>query len=259
MLFNKSKSHHERTYSKGKFSLSLFALAVFLFLIPGILPVTFARSALPTAITKQNSVDFAGYIIQASTVNTITLFRGTDAVPKVTCAPSETDHAAYDPSIQADAVGILFGCSSGSPSYGAWCEIVGVEFCPGISVSDIVSPGDKMKSVITLSYSTHMATIKLMDTTKSWSYTYSFSDTEAVIDAYWVLQSFSSTLPNFGTMKTTSNLATIGTHHATIKSFSSKDSIFRDTLVDSTMHTMASTGSLSSSGSGFSIKWVSST
>jgi hypothetical protein len=128
--------------------------------------------------------------------------------------------------------------------------------CPPFSPS--VSPGDKMKVTITTSYSSGSASILLKDTTKAWTYK-SVEAASSTNEASWLLQSEYLTLANFGTLKTSSNYVTISGHHGTMMSFSSSEEIYKDTLVDSMGHTMATTSSLSSTGSAFSIKWVSST
>jgi hypothetical protein len=106
----------------------------------------------------------------------------------------------------------------------------------------------------------------LKDTTKSWVFTSTGTDSGNTQNfAFWALEAgpFVTGTPNpdYGTFKTSSNMATIGTHHGSLSTFASitKDPIQRDTLVDTSSHVLASISSLSGSGSGFSITWVAST
>jgi hypothetical protein len=245
----------------GLVALLLLPLAAsFLFLAP-------VASTTPLSISKTNSIFFAGYQISTVTSDKITLIQGSFAVPTISCAatPTGLDDIFYIVGIQGDVGGVTIGCNSGVAFYNYHCEFMSVETCPGISLSDTVSPGDKMSVMVTEAYSVHQDTLTLRDLTKSWSYVHTASETNSLSTASWVVIGGPIAclcgLPNFGTLKTSGNFATIGGKHGTIKSFSSTAmvTVFEDTLVDANSHIIASPNSLSRIGSAFSIKWIAAT
>jgi hypothetical protein len=242
------------------FLVSCLMFLLFLF-VPGFLLASFAQAAIPASITKVNSTFFAGYII-SSPVGATKLIEGNWVVPQLVCTTGENANSAYFVNIDGDAAGAFFDCNSGAPQYSplfTFESIYGL-----IPSTDTVSAGDKMQAIITIS-STHVAKITLKDITKSWVFTFTGTDTSNTQNfAFWALESGPAETgtpnPDFGTFKTSSNIATIGTHHGSLSTFASiaADPIQRDTLVDTSSHVLASISSLSGSGSSFSIKWVAS-
>ena len=238
------------------FSILFFAIALsLLFILPGIFPATFARSITATEITRQNSTSDAGYILVTKSYDTITVVQSSFIVPAVSCAPSETDTSVFFASLGGDGGGFEIGCVSGSSFYDSLC-IFSYQYNVGCAEPKLVSPHDKMKVIIKNPYTSGFANLMLTDTTKHWTVSTSISDTSTVNAASWLLQSESMTLADFGAIKTSSNYVTISGHHGTILSFSSSDKIEKWTLVDSMGHTMASTSSISRTGSAFSIRWT---
>ena len=247
-----------------KLSFEKLRLAPLLFLLLFLIaaPITSAFAISPSSITKTKSEDFGGYEIETPS-DTITLVYGSWVVPTVTCTSGETAYAYYYVGIQGDFGGIYFGCSSGSAVYYPTCEFLGIlsRPCTEIASGDKVSAGDKMASTTTMNYATHAATVTLTDTTKSWTYTYSFTDTRSLFDGFWVLEGGPDEtgylLPKFTVFEMSENFATIGGRLAFLASFASISSYVIEwfyELVNSNV--LAGTSALSGATSAFSITWL---
>jgi len=239
-----------------KLSFQKLSLAPLLFLLLFLtpVPITSAFATSPSGITKTKSSGLAGYEI-ATPSDTITLVQGSWVVPTVTCKVGETTFSRYLVGIQGDDGGADFLCSSGSAVYSPDCEFLSIDTgCTGISGGDKVSPGDKMTSVSTENYVTHTATVTLTDTTKAWTYAHTFTDARSLIEGFWVLEG-DSPLTKFTLLKTSGNLATIGSKHGSLASFSPSYPITRYELVNGA-DVLATTSSLSGTTSAFSIKWL---
>ena len=191
-------------------------------------------------------------------VDIITVVQGSWVVPKVACAKGETSYASYLVGIQGDEGGAAFYCNSGSAAYSANCELLDVTGCTGIPGTDTVSPGDQMTSVTTVVYSTQTATVTLMDTTKSWTYTHTFTDTSRIQDGFWVLSDFGHPLTKFTVFQTSGNFVTILGKNGSIMSF---HNVLSDVITQFSKYVnkgdvLATTSALSGATSAFSIKWL---
>ena len=242
-------------------SFFVIACSAFLLLfVPGFFLSSYAQTALPASLMNTNSLYAAGYAVSSPTGST-KLVQGNWVVPTVTCAIGENAHGEYLVGVGGDAGGAYLDCNNGAPQYGPVFEFKSAY--GAIPPKDRVSPGDKMKTIVTISTSTHVVKITLKDLTKSWVFTFTGTDSSNLQSfAFWVLLAGPAETgtpnPNFGTLKTSSNIATIGSHHGSLSTFSSiaADIIQKDTLVDTSSFILASVSSLSGSGSSFSINWI---
>ena len=263
LVFKLLSSRGVCSLSKATRSLTLLLIlfaASLVFLSPA-----YASMISPEAITSTTSTAFAGYVISPTTANTITEVQGNWTVPTISCAatPTGINSIYYIVSIQGNGGGIDIGCSDGRAFYAPFCEFVSLEGCTGISDGDTVSPGDKMGTTVTVTYSTHSVNLLLEDVTKPWGYIHTSRDTGTLLNAYWVIEGgpvdCGCGLPNFGTFKTSKNLATIAGKHGAIGSFASSATVFRYTLVDTAAITLARPSSLFNSGRAFTVTWVAAT
>jgi len=249
-----SRKNSLRVFALGKFGFGSFSIAIFavlaILIVPGFLPPVFA--ATPSAITKTTSTVVAGYAI-ASPSASISFVQGNWAVPKPTCTAGETAAVVYLVSIVKDGAGLVFGCANGTPSYVPGYTLNGVQSL--LPSTDTVSTGDKMSVTVTAS-SSHLIKITFKDTTKSWTFTKSATDSGNTENAAaWALghSGSSSTMPNFGSLKTSNNMVTIGGTKGSLSSFSSTYPIVESNLVNSHGKVIGTTSSLSGSGSSFTI------
>ena len=105
-------------------------------------------------------------------------------MPTVACPPGANTNAAQWPGI-GDATSVVQEgtqefCSSGTPSYGAFCELYEVGNpieapCSLPPSSYPVSPGDAIAAAVSISGSTW--TLSLTDTTKGWTFTFTTPNT----------------------------------------------------------------------------------
>jgi len=154
-----------------------------------------------------------------------------------------------------------FYCSSGSAVYSPDCEFLSFDTgCTGIASGDKVSTGDKMTSVTTENYKTHTAKVTLKDTTKSWTYTHTFTDVRTLTEGFWILEGgpgYTGTpLTEFTLLKTSGNFATIGSKHGSLASFSPSYTIQWFYELVNGADILATTSPLSGATSTFSIEWL---
>jgi hypothetical protein len=177
-------------------------------------------SSLPTAASRSNSYNWAGYA-GTGPDHTVTRVSGNWVAPSVTCAKSPTYLAIWvgiDGFSTTDLVqtGTGTACTGGVASYYAWWEVLPA---PETVISSIpVHPGDKITASVTYSGSTHKFTMSITDGTHSFSKTEAVSSTprnsaECIVERPLVGGSFSS-LAKFVT-------ATFSSCTATIKAISS--------------------------------------
>jgi len=234
-------------FGYGSFSLAIIGILVVL-LVPGLLPPSFATAA-PNSITKTTSTSAAGYAIGATT-GSISSVQSSWTNPKVTCTSGESSIVIYLVTIGGDGAGIVFGCISGTAAGTPGYTLNGVQ--NSLPSADTISTGDKMQAIVTAS-SSHMIKITIKDTTKSWTFTKSGTDSSNGENAaLWALLG-SAPVPNFGSLKTSSNLVTIGGTKGALSTFSSSHTIVQSNLVNSKGKVVVTTSSLSGTGSAFSL------
>jgi hypothetical protein len=221
---------------------------------------------LTSAITAAASFNWGGYAVSSS-AGVVTSVSGTWIVPKdaeSTC-PTTAWHSSSTwvgidglSSNTVEQIGTSSQCYEGSVQYFAWYE-----FYPSASVvisSVPVSPGNKITASVT--YSSGLFTVSIKDVTTGGTFSTSVSVPGATeSSAEWIIESpFGAIgelpLVHFSTVKFTSASATIGGTTGSIGSFAN---VYSLTMVDfpAGTPTKATVTALSSSGSAFSVKWVS--
>jgi len=221
------------------------------------------------AITAEGSYNWGGYAVSAS-AGTGTSVSGSWVVPKdseKTC-PATTWHASVTwvgidglapTSTTVEQIGTATQCYEGSVQYFAWYEFYPN---PSVVISTVpVSAGNSITAQV--SYSSGLFTVSIKDTTTGASYTGTPTAVTGATEssAEWITESpFGAIgelpLVHFSTVKFTGATATISGITGNIGSFSNVYSI---TMVDFPAATpnKATVTALASSGSAFSVKWVS--
>lgn len=214
---------------------------------------------------SSSSLNWAGYVVTGSS-GTVTTVAGSFVQPSVSCS-KKTTYAAFWAGIDGyndstvEQAGTLVQCSHGSPVYSAWTE-----FYPAAPTyaTWTPSPGDVISVTVacTAVSGGALCTATVTDGAKSYSNTATVSgaqlaDAECIAERPAIGGSL-TTLANFGTASYgQDNTGVSGTCYATIggitQSFGSFSSVTSINMVSYNGKTLATTSSLSSDGSSFTV------
>lgn len=222
----------------------------------------------PRVSLATDSLNWAGYAVTGGT-GSVTEVTGSWVQPSVSCSRTTTYAAFWDGidgynSNTVEQGGTLAYCSGGHASYYAWYE-----FYPAASVeitSLSVSPGSTVS--VTVSYSTSASDFSITVQVGSSSYTKTGTVSGAertsaeCIDERPEVNGRLANLADFGTAEFgadhTSTIGCGATISGTTASFGGFSTVVGINMVDSSGHTLSSTGALSSDGSSFTATWVAS-
>jgi len=218
-----------------------------------------------------SSTNWAGWAVSTSK-GSVTAVTGSWVVPKVQgSCPAKNQYSSFWVGIDGyssnsvEQIGTDSDCQSGSPAYYAWFE-----FYPNPShlISALtIKPGNVISASV--SFASGKFTVRITDLNTSKSYSKSASVSSAArSSAEWIAEAPSSSsgvlpLADFGTVQfgnqttgvTGTCGATIGGTTAPIGSFAGTQQI---TMINNAgTKTKASTSSLSTSGTSFSVTWKS--
>jgi hypothetical protein len=248
-----------------KIDVMLFLLLLLVSSLVLVVPtVSASAGGSPSSITKNTTSDIAGYTVYDKSAGSGTIMiQSTWNVPTVTCSSSgesmnfeiEIDHI-YAGDIESE---LYIYCSGLTAQYSLSCW-VGGSSC-SLPISDTVAPGDKIQTIGSVAISTGVASITIKDGTK-WKF--SQMRTEPIntkqsggVD-WWIYRS-GVPIPQFSTIKTSGDMATLGGHHGTLGSFLSDHSVTVTEYIkvdSSNMHVLAKPTSITSTSASFSIKWI---
>jgi len=248
--------------------------------IPLAIPSRFA-TASQNGITPAGSTNWAGYVVKGP-AGKISSVKMSWIVPAVSCSLLVETYSVNWVGIDGagtntvEQIGTTSNCGLLGASYSAWYE-----FYPNgmVSISEPVSPGDKMSAQVSYSSSIELYTLKLSDHTHVWA----FQTTGTVSGAQdataeWVIERPTlcdifgicnlASLANFGTVysgpkytllpNSQSDVATISGKTGSIGSFASVsgDSVYSVTMYSSNSPTysLASPSALQN-GRSFATVW----
>ena len=210
-------------------------------------------------LTQVSSTNWAGYADDNTKGNTYSTVTGKWSEPSVSCT-SATSLAAFwvgidgytSSSVEQD--GTLAECYLGTAYYFSWWEMYPSNAIQVVGES--VAPGDSISASVVKSGSSY--TLKVTDSTHSAN---SFTTTQscsscADTSAEWIAEAPSGSsgvepLSNFHTWTESSATVKSGSTTGVISTFPD-DEI---TMINSSGTTKAKTGSLNSSGNGFTVTW----
>jgi hypothetical protein len=227
---------------------------------------------------------YAGYDVCAAGVcnvftfpfPTFSLVQGSFVVPAVgPCPASGLQFVNYEIKDGGyDGAGIQFGCDT-FPFY--FAEVFKAASTVGLGSSYPVDPGDHISVKITYSMSTSSFKVVMHDSTHIWTYnTGTYTDSSNFPnEAEFVLARTGTTsaspIPQFSTLKTSGDYVTITSGATSLKGsvghwFASTSSqslyatVYEFSMSDSdTGHTLAAPSAVTSTSTGFYIKWLAST
>jgi hypothetical protein len=264
----------------------LTAFLLFLFVMPTIFAMSMSTAVSSSTISKHTTQFEAGYFIETKCrLNTpgcpSTLVRvlATWNVPTVTCTESGeifefSMGVAYEYGVTSAGSELYVTCTGTTASYSFGYSLAG---SGGGLGADTISPGDKMVTNGSLVPSTGAVSVEIKDITKGWTYG-PVKGTDTVSTAYTggavflicgtpapsgCAGSTTTPLPKFTTIKFTSVKLTMGGHSGTPGSFLSISGISTTEEIwvnlakyGGTGHVVAEPTSISSTSTGFSIKWI---
>jgi hypothetical protein len=249
-----------------------------LFVISGfaVLPATafapaFLASGPIVKASTTSSLNWAGYVVTGAS-GSITTASGSWVQPAVTCPSSGNTYAAFWVGIDGysdstvEQTGTLAECQSGTATYFAWYEFYPR---PSFEITTIsVHAGDVMSASV--QYTSGKFVVTITDVTTGQTFSTSAKVNAQRTSAEWIAEAPSSggsilPLADFGTASfgsdytgvASTNYATISGTTGAIGSFGT--SVVAITMVDSSGGVKASSSSLSSDGTSFTVTWYSST
>jgi hypothetical protein len=264
----------------------LIAFVLLLFVVPSVSAVSAEGAPSSSTITKYTGSYTAGYFIETKCnlnnpgcPGTLLSFQATWNVPTVTCVESGE--------IFSLIMGVAY--AYGVTSAGSTLDV----YCTGITASyyfvynlggsggglgaDTISPGDKMKTIGSVVPSTGAVSVEIKDITKGWTFgpvtgtisVFTGNGGGAVFlicgtPAYGgCASSVTTPLPKFTTIKFTNVKLTILGHSGSPGSFLSiskigtYEEIWKNLKANGgTGHVVAEPTSITSTSTGFSIKWL---
>jgi hypothetical protein len=252
-------------------ALTVAALLMLIFLSsPSLVVSSFASAPVPLAITTEKS-SMAGYEIFSSNPGSFVKVQGTWAIPSVTC-PSAVPGAFMQfyvvvGHISAEDAGsqLVASCSGLTPQY--LLQYINGASVNSLPAGDTISAGDKMQTIASVAVLGGETAVSINDLTKGWTFGVSGSeaiDTTSAVRVLWFLAepgggTVSRSLLSFSALKTSGDSAIVNSHTGTLGSFVplAKFTVFKWVFIDpSNNHVLARPTSITSTSTGFSLKFV---
>lgn len=227
--------------------------------------ITFSFAAVPAplAITKVNTY-YAGYRIQSNNGAQNVKLTTTFAVPTVTCT-SNSEYLQMTAGIghvyPYDA-GLIFevDCQNGTALY----SLYATEGPMNPQLFSSLSPGEKVVLLATENVMTGAISLAIQIPNEEFFGTFNFGTASSPSLVHWALRASGCSpcqapVPMFTALKTTKDSVSLGSHSGSIGSYLNQksDSVFEFFLQNGgTGHVVIKPTALTSTSTGFSLKWV---